>query len=239
MALIKGLAYGYSLGIWIAGIGIALAWLGRGASLPRLTALAIAILWPIAPVALAFSAHKAELAAAGEFVRLCEQQAYERFVRRVDPVAGIYVDGVRGKVVDPLFRELGSELARLTRENPGYLEVQMLEPDSADGTVALRHLRDRSRGSSPPAKMTSGESIARFGVRLSFEGGRTDVAVREFRVRVLDSHTKEVLAEQKSFLYRSRKIDVGPFPLWRKQDRICPLSHPADFTRAALSPQPM
>ena len=237
--LVKGLAYGYYVAIWAAGIAIAIAWLSRGASPLRLLVLAGAIVWPAAPVAEAFLAQHEARNATQEFAWLCEQQAYERVTRRSKPVTGIFIEGVRGTDVDPLFRELGSEVVRITRESPGYVEVQMLEPRSADGTIALRHRRAAPRVNRPPEKMTRDESIARFGVRLAFEGGQRNDAVREFSVRVVDSQTNEVLAEQKSFLYRSTAAGIGAFPFWRKQDRICPLSHPADFARAALPPQAM
>lgn len=239
--LLKGLLVGQRAAVWAAGIAIAIAWMSRGWSPLRLAGLAAAVLWPAVLFAQALVAQHAAKSASREFVRLCEQQAHERITRRSALVSSIFVDGGSGMRVDAMFHHFGLEIgSRLVLEQPGYQEIQLIERSSADSKplVSTRR-RGQSHYGGTPAQSPAGEAITRFGVRFEFEGGQLKHPVREFRVVVVDSQTNEVLAEQKSFMYQSRDIAIGGYPLWRRQERTCPLSHPADFVRSVLPPQPM
>lgn len=104
--------------------------------------------------------------------------------------------------------------------------------------ILFRRYRDeiaqRLRLRLPQAVLISG--AARYGVKLDYRGEPVDRFVREFRVQVLDKQTGDVLAEQRSYVYRTDGTGLLAYPLWRSQLRTCPLAHPSDFVRSALGP---
>lgn len=75
---------------------------------------------------------------------------------------------------------------------------------------------------------------AHHSVRVKYGAIVATGFIREFRVQVHDRATGELLAEQRSFAYRSSEIGPRAHPLWRSQIRTCPLAHPAVFVRAAF-----
>lgn len=237
--LLTGMMYAWPAGVWIAGVVVALAWASRGVSTVRLAVLALALLWPALPLTSRLLAQHEARQAAEQFAILCAKQAHERILRRSELVTAIFVEGGSGIRSGLIFRYFESEIwSKLTLEQPGYREVDVVGLKDADGSV-FYSARERGQPTyaGPPARKPLGEGMARYGVRFEFQTSATNKMVREFHVAVIDRQTNEVLAEQRSFLYRAPDIVIGGYPLWRRQERTCPLAHPADFVRAALPPR--
>jgi hypothetical protein len=127
---------------------------------------------------------------------------------------------------------------RIHRRSGSVTEIFLEGSFNFPEDILLRHHRDaitqRLQLGLPQAVLISG--TARYGVKLEYRGESVDRFVREFRVQVLDKQAGELLAEQRSYIYRTG--DTGPlaYPLWRSQLRTCPLAHPSDFVRSALGP---
>lgn len=227
--LIAGLVHAQALAFWAAGVGIAFAWLSHGKAWFRFVAFAGALLWPLIPTGIALVEQASAATAAERFADLCAKDAVQTIRHRSEPISEFFVEVANDKNSDSFLNRYANEFtSRLVLERPGYQKVQI----TAAGKTVI-HRRGQNL-----VHLTKAEPVEpkRFGVKLEFDADKTDSFVRPFRMEILDRKNRELLAEQRSFLYRSGDIGFLGIHFWRAQERTCPLAHPADFVRTALLP---
>jgi hypothetical protein len=235
--LLVGLAFSTPAAVWLAGIAIAVVWLTLGINTSRVLAFLIAVVWPMLPLGMELVAKHRLESAAQAFIRLCAEQAEECIHWKAEAVTAIFVDIPHAMQQDSLFSEYSTQISsRLVLERPGYQEIHVIKRDSDNGGSYAVHPRGVTGPGMPPASLPISDQMARYGVRFQFDDLSSN-SVRGFRVLAFDRKTKDLVAEQRSFVYRSPEVQFAGYPLWRQQERTCPLAYPADFVRSALPPQ--
>lgn len=234
--LISGLLIGQPLGVWVAGIVVAVAYLSSRVSVRRIGVLLAAIIWPTVPVGMALITQRDALQAADEFLTRCERDASEKVHRQVGPVAQVTFETDRhplGSLVSQINQDI---VSRLITETPGYSAIYTEEIGESKGSSSSRVWR-RDRSPSRKADSSSaGSDTPRYVVRIETAKSATSDFLGYLNLTIRDRKTSEVLAEQRTTIYHSADAGVGGYPIWRRQVHGCPLSHPADFVRSTLVP---
>ena len=233
----SGLAIGQPLGIWVAGIVVAAAYLTRGGSVVRIGVLIAAVLWPALPALMALADRHAAQQAAEAFTVRCDLGASEKVIRRAGSVADIFVETSRVPMSDPA-KDVGREIvSRLTAETPGFNTIHEVGKD-ASGAQSITKVWHRGGPSWAGAELSTMQQkdMPRLGVRVEAQGAEKNHPLRNITLTIYDRVTNDVLAMQRNVIYRQDAVMVGYFPLWRGQTRLCPMTHPADFIRSVLGP---